>query len=153
MGRYCKVCGNSRPNERFGGRGMRRFICSACRKLPKEQQRRRLWTDEVLGFLEQSNISAKNIKRLREIEQAGTQPVDALAALVRQIAEVKPHKKRRWKWLRANHPELLEKARQLGLLHDLPPEQLFDETEFVNAELDWAAADDSGLSETGDIPL
>ena len=45
---------------------MRRVICSACRRLPKEQQQCALWTDEVLGFLKQSNISKKNIKRLRE---------------------------------------------------------------------------------------
>jgi hypothetical protein len=40
MGRICRICGRSRPNERFGGRGMRAVVCADCRKLPKEERRR-----------------------------------------------------------------------------------------------------------------
>lgn len=67
MGRVCDCCGCERPNERFGGRGQRARICRDCRRLPKVELERLLAMEEILGFVEQSNISTKNIARLQSI--------------------------------------------------------------------------------------
>lgn len=64
MGRGCMLCGRVRPNERFGGRGLRSRICGHCRRMPKLERQKALRMSELQGFLEQSNISKKNIKRL-----------------------------------------------------------------------------------------
>ena len=66
IGRFCAICGHSRPNEQFGGRGERARVCRQCRKRPHEERRRILLQEEILGFLDQSNISSKNLRRLGE---------------------------------------------------------------------------------------
>lgn len=58
----------------------------------------------------QKKISAKNIARLKAIEQCGIAKVVLLAAVVREIASVAPGRRRRWKILRANHPDVLRLA-------------------------------------------
>ena len=130
----CKICGRDRPNEAFGGKGQRRFICNRCRRLPKEQRNRTQWLDEVYGFLEQSNISAKNIERLRLLEKCDIDDVMRLAAFVRQVAEAQPRKKKRWPWLRENGPELFEKAVRLGLCDDWEDACLDDESDLPNGQ-------------------
>lgn len=37
-GRYCKVCGKRKANEKFSGKGHDTHICKACAALPPEQQ-------------------------------------------------------------------------------------------------------------------
>ena len=81
MGRYCRVCGRHRPHEQFGGRGQRAIICSKCRRLPREERMRVLWLDEIFGFLEQSNISKKNLRRLQQLEAEEIAEVASLASL------------------------------------------------------------------------
>jgi len=90
MGRCCILCGRERPNERFGGRGLRSVVCRDCMQLPKEVRACALATDEVLGFVEQKNISAKNIKRLVELESIGDATFQRLRSLVLEIARVHP---------------------------------------------------------------
>lgn len=114
MGRTCKVCGSSRPHEKFGGRGRRRVICSDCRRLPKDEITRILATEEVYHFLDQSNISKKNIARLKSLTSIEDERFQQLRGLVLEIAKAKPHKKKRWKFLRKEHPELLERAVKSG---------------------------------------
>lgn len=124
MGRTCKVCGSSRPHEKFGGRGLRRVICSECRRLPKDEITRILVTEEVYHFLEQSNISKKNIARLESLTSIEDESFQQLRGLVLEIAKAKPHKKRRWKFLRKEHPELLERAVQSGFFYWLQDEPM-----------------------------
>ncbi|MEX1041788.1 MAG: hypothetical protein WDZ51_14210 [Pirellulaceae bacterium] len=114
MGRTCKVCGGSRPNEKFGGRGLRKVICSDCRKLPKDEITKILTTEEVYHFLEQSNISKKNIARLESLTTIEDESFQRLRGLVLEIAKAKPHKKRRWKFLRKEHPDLFQRAADSG---------------------------------------
>lgn len=64
MGRTCLICFRERPNERFGGKGYGARVCKECRKLPKSEQKRRLAENEIVGFLDQKNISANNVNRL-----------------------------------------------------------------------------------------
>lgn len=121
MGRICRICGRDRPNERFGGRGRRAIVCSRCRQLPKEAQRRELVLNEIHGFLGQSNISKKNVKRLTQLESDSIPDVAELASLVKKIALVKSGKRKRWKWLWRRAPDLARSAREAGLFGFVTP--------------------------------
>ncbi len=137
MGRFCAICGHSRPHEQFGARGERAVVCRRCRQRPREEQARIFLTDEILGFLDPSNVSAKNLRRLEQLEAEAPEDVAVLASLVRQIAQVRPRKRRRWKLLRQQHPVLFRLAAEAGFLEDLEPEQLGEpQVDVWNKELD-----------------
>jgi hypothetical protein len=69
--------------------------------------------DELCGFLDQSNISRKNIARLEILAQHTDGEVKDLALLILEVARVKPHKRRRWKFLEQNHSELFLRLKAL----------------------------------------
>jgi hypothetical protein len=69
--------------------------------------------DELYGFLEQSNISGKNIARLEILAQHASSEVKDLALLILEVARVKPHKRRRWKFLEQNHSALFLRLKAL----------------------------------------
>ena len=141
MGRTCLICKRSRPNERFGGKGLRAVICSKCRQRPKAEQRRILATDEVHGFLQQSNISTKNIQRLVELASDEDAEFARLRSLVLEIATVLPRKRRRWKLLRQDHSELYERITDSGLF-----DYLLDEQECQSSLDDDDCFDDESFS-------
>jgi hypothetical protein len=126
MGRVCRICYRSRPHEHFGGRGERAVVCKVCRRKTREERVRVFLVDEIVGFLDQSNIFAKNIRRLEKLETEAAEDVALLASLVRRIAQVRPRKRRRWKLLRQQHPELFQLAAEVGFLDYLDPECLGD---------------------------
>ena len=113
MPHYCRICGRGRPNEKFSGRGHRDHICKDCQRLPREQLDRIERMDELYGFLDQSNISPKNIARLEALAQHASSEVKEIALLILEVARVKPHKRRRWKFLEQNHPELFQRLKAL----------------------------------------
>lgn len=102
------------------------MTCSKCRQRPKEERRRILATEEVYGFVMQSNISAKNIKRLKEFASIEDAEFSELRTLVLEIATVLPRKRRRWKLLRLNHSKLYERIIDSGLFVYLLDEYNFD---------------------------
>ena len=106
MGQYCRICGRIRANERFSGRGHRDHICKECQRRPKEELSRIEILDELYGFLDQSNISEKNFRRLEALTQHREDTIRQMAILLCDIARVKPHKRRRWKFLAEKHPGL-----------------------------------------------
>jgi hypothetical protein len=79
--------------------------------------------DELYGFLEQSNISRKNIARLEILAQHASSEVRDLAFLILEVARVKPHKRRRWKFLTQNHSELFLRLKALSR-DDIPEADL-----------------------------
>ena len=111
---YCRICGRSRRSEKFSGRGHRNHICKDCQRLPRDQRDRIERMDELYGFLEQSNISRKNIARLEILAQHASTEVKDLALLILEVARVKPHKRRRWKFLAQNHFELFLRLKALS---------------------------------------
>lgn len=141
MGRTCRICQRSRPNEQFGGKGLRAVICSKCRQRPKVEQQRILATDEVHGFLQQSNISAKNIQRLAELASLDDAAFARLRILVLEIATVQPRKRKRWKRLRQDHAELYERITDSGLF-----DYLLDEEECRLGLVDDDGCDDESLA-------
>ena len=66
--------------------------------------------DELWDFLDQSNISAKNIERLRVLASDPYPEVQRLAVLVLDIALVHPHKRRRWRHLAERYRDLFHRA-------------------------------------------
>ncbi len=71
------------------------------------------------GFLsEQSHISKKNRTRLTEFAAAEDPEVRRFAAVVLEVARRWPSRRRRYRGVRANHPELLKRLIEVGILDD-----------------------------------
>ncbi len=118
MAHHCMVCGRRRPNEKFSGKGHGNNICKECAKKPKEEISAIVQKDEILSFLEQSNISQKNIERLEILSRSSNSKVATIAKLVIEVAKVKPHKKRRSKFLAKEHGVLFFRLDEAGLIFD-----------------------------------
>jgi len=69
MGHWCRICGETKANEKFSGKGHKNHICKQCALKPKEKIDEVDQTDEIFGFLKQSHISSKNIGRLKRLVQ------------------------------------------------------------------------------------
>jgi hypothetical protein len=138
MGHYCRICGRERANEQFSGKGHKIHVCKRCQRLPKTQRRAIEDRDEIFGFMEQSHISRKNVTRLEKLARSEEPRVAGLAALVLEVARVTPYKRRRLKILARQHPDLLRKLDEAGLLFAYPwhlgGDSVFDETLGEEAE-------------------
>lgn len=118
MAHWCRICGYSKPNEQFTGKGHRNHICKLCSKKPKTEIQKIEQTEEIFRFLKQSNISAKNIARLTELAASSDFKVAHLASIVLEVAKIKPGKKRRLKVLaREQRGDLLDQMRETGLIY------------------------------------
>jgi len=113
MGHYCRICGRVRPNEAFSGRGHRDHVCKKCQRLPKERRDYVERMGELYRFPEQSHISAKNVARLAQLCQHANPKVQELARLIADVAQVKPYKRRRLKFIRQKHAELFARMRRV----------------------------------------
>jgi hypothetical protein len=110
MGHYCRICGCTRPNEKFSGRGHRQHICKECQCLPARERILIEEMQELWGFLDQKNISARNIGRLKTLVADPDPEVQGLATLILDVALVHPRKRRRWRNLAARHKALFLRA-------------------------------------------
>ena len=87
--------------------------------MPKVKRDSIQWKDEIFNFLTQSNISKKNIKRLKFLLESEDTEVVELTEIVYQVACIKPHKKRRLKFLAKNNRELLNRLEETGRLDQM----------------------------------
>jgi hypothetical protein len=129
MPHYCRICGRQRSNEKFSGRGHRDHICKDCQRLPREQRDCIERFDELHGFLDQSHISLKNIRRLEILSYHAHNDVCQLATLLLEVARITPYKRRRWKFLAQNHQNLFLRLNKLfrGYLpEDVVPDDVVD---------------------------
>lgn len=110
MGHYCRICAQSRPNEKFSGRGHRFHVCKKCQRMPREKRDRIERYDELYGFLHQSVISAKNVARLKTLTGHEDRQVAELAGLILEIARVLPGKRNRWLKLAQCHRPLFNQT-------------------------------------------
>ena len=122
LSHYCWVCGRTRANERFSGKGHARHICKDCQRLPREQRDRVQALLEVEGFLEQKNISGKNVARLETLTRSADGEVRQKAGLVLEVAHLAPHKRRRHSNLAKTRPDLLNRLAEQGLMLGYPAE-------------------------------
>lgn len=111
MGHWCRICGRSKPNEKFSGKGHRNHICKVCSRKPKEEIDEIEQSEEIFNYLKQSNISKKNISRLQKLTYSENENISKMAQIVLEVARVKPHRKRRLKFLAKNNKELLFKLK------------------------------------------
>ena len=116
MGHWCKICDSVLPNEKFSGKGHKDHICKKCARLPKEELDAIMKKDEIFRFLKQSNISKKNMVRLKTLSRSSNKRIAELAGIVLEVGQVKPHKKRRLKYLAREHRDLLKKLDDTGLI-------------------------------------
>ena len=72
--------------------------------------------EEIFGYLKQSHISEKNIGRLRTLAASSSPHIAELAAIVIEVAKVKPYKKRRLKILARERRDLLHALERTGLI-------------------------------------
>ena len=72
----------------------------------------------VVGFLDQSHISRKNRKRLGHLIETGDEELTELAQLILDVAQVAPHKRRRFKTLARSHRDLIRRLEKAGLIED-----------------------------------
>ncbi|MBP7866781.1 MAG: hypothetical protein KA419_12620 [Acidobacteria bacterium] len=131
MSRCCRICGRIRANERFGGKGDRRYICKDCMKTPKAERQRILQRAEILGYLfRQSRISSLNLKRLDVLAASGDAEIAPLAQVVREVGAVRPGRRKRVRFLYYERRDLFDRLARLGVLEehrDLMSESDFDE--------------------------
>ena len=116
MGHFCKICGRSRPNEKFTGKGHRTHICNDCARMPKEDREAIEQEHEIFGFLTQSHISPRNISRLRTLASSQNGRISELAEIVLEVAQVTPHKRRRLQVLARKRKDLLAKLNETDLI-------------------------------------
>jgi hypothetical protein len=116
MGHYCRICGHERPNEQFSGKGHKIHVCKLCKAMPKSERQAVEDKDDIFGFLKQSHISQRNVARLEQMANSDNPQVATLAAIVLDVARVKPYKTRRLRFLAQKHPDLLGRLRDTGLI-------------------------------------
>ena len=83
--------------------------------MPKDEREATEQTDEIFGFMNQSHISEKNVARLKALVSSPNAHIADLADIVLQIAEIKPHKRRRMQVLAQERPDLLQRVNDTGL--------------------------------------
>jgi hypothetical protein len=141
MGHYCWVCGRTRSNESFSGRGHRQHLCRDCANRPRaERDRIRALQDIECFFVRQRSISAKNIARLEQLSRDSDPQVRELAELVLLAARLHPGRRKRTGYLLANAPDLAARLVQHGLIEPPP----IDEAEECEALIAPVQNDGSG---------
>ena len=118
MGNYSRICGRTRPNEKFSGKGHRTHICKNCARMSKESRDAIEQKEEIFNYLKQSHISAKNTARLQRLAASNNAEVAELAAIVVEVAKVNPYKRRRLKVLARQRRDLLDALERTGLIFE-----------------------------------
>lgn len=120
--------------------------------MPSEQRKIIEQKAEIANFLEQSNISQKNIKRLNKLVLSANREVSEQARAVLEVALFQSHKRRRFKNMARKHPELIKKLGEVGLIFPWFDEKEsdfdFDGQPDFTVEYDYieqGAFDDEGL--------
>lgn len=156
MGHYCRICHRQRANEQFSGKGHRIHVCKRCKAMPKSERKAIENMDDIFRFMQQSHISEKNVVRLEQMVKSENPQVARLAAIVLEVARVKPYKTRRLKFLAQKHPELFEELEDTGLVFahswDWEPAELRDQADWEEAEISDPANWQAGGISVGENP-
>jgi hypothetical protein len=117
MSHWCRICGITKSNEKFSGKGHGTHVCKSCQALAKGERDAIEQRDEIFGYLKQSHISPKNVARLRQLSLSQNNRTAELAQVALDVALVRPFKRRRLKFLAAANPELMARLEDTGLVH------------------------------------
>ncbi|HNS49862.1 MAG TPA: hypothetical protein PKO09_01635 [Anaerolineae bacterium] len=116
MGHYCRICGRERANEKFSGKGHKIHVCKDCMRLPKEERQAVEEEQEIWGYLSQSNISPRNLSRLKKLAASPNEEIAGIARLVLEIGRVHPKKKNWLRFLARERQDLLDQLEETGLI-------------------------------------
>lgn len=151
VGRFCLLCERIRPNEAFGGKGRRARICRKCRRMPREKQDALLHECEIRSFLRQSHISKRNIARLQLLAGSKNHQIGDLAALMVDVAQAAPYRRRRIRTLARERRDILKRMETAGLILPLPawedPDP--DDVDPVAAWYEWTELGFQRLAQPG----
>ncbi|MFH0908471.1 MAG: hypothetical protein V1929_06895 [bacterium] len=84
--------------------------------MPRQEREAIEQDQEIFDFMAQSHISPKNVVRLGELSKSENRRTAELAAIVLEVARMKPFKTRRLKFIAQRNPALLEKLKTTGLI-------------------------------------
>jgi ribosome-binding protein aMBF1 (putative translation factor) len=118
---YCRICERYRANEKFSGKGHKIHVCKDCMRLPKEERQRIEEEQEIWDFLRQSNISQKNLARLKRLAASPNAEIGDMAQLVLEVGRAHPLKKNRLGFLARERKDLLERLEETGLIYACMP--------------------------------
>lgn len=116
MAHYCRICGRHRANEKFSGKGHQIHVCKDCMRLPREERQAIEEEQEIWGFLSQSNISKKNLSRLKKLAASPNEEIAGMARLVLEVGRVHPQRKGRLRFLARERRDLLDRLEETGLI-------------------------------------
>jgi uncharacterized protein (DUF4415 family) len=84
--------------------------------MPREEREMIEQEEEIFQYLRQAHISVKNMARLKKLAGSSNQRIAEQAALVHEIARIKPYKRKRLKVLTQTRKDLLDKLEDTGLI-------------------------------------
>ena len=84
--------------------------------MPKPNRDAVAQEEEIFNYLKQAHISAKNTARLRKLAASDNPRIAELAAIVTEVSEVKPFKKRPLQVLARERRDLLDALERTGLI-------------------------------------
>lgn len=64
MGHYCRICGRTRANERFSGKGHKKHICEECSKLSVTENDEMTIVNQIYSLCRYINLSKANRRML-----------------------------------------------------------------------------------------
>ena len=94
---------------------------------------------DMEGFLEQKNISAKNVARLRELCESSNADVRRRAEIILEVALIKPHRRKRTWYIHEKRPDLFARLVQGGLFVEWDEGPELNDDPVVE---EWAGAGD-----------
>jgi hypothetical protein len=89
--------------------------------MPREKRDALMREREILGFLEQSHVSPKNLTRLRPLGRSENTRIADLAHLVLDVAAATPYRRRRIHILARERRDILKRMEEAGLTVPLSP--------------------------------
>jgi hypothetical protein len=119
MGHYCRICGATKSNESFSGKGHKYHVCKECAHAPNVNIDREEIIDEEFVYsvmFRQKNISEGNIHRLGLIATKYEGRLSALSKAIIEIGKIHPRRKNRIAFLYSKHRSLFDKLIKLGLI-------------------------------------
>lgn len=113
----CRICNQPRPESAFTEKSHSLHTCKKCNILPNQRSEERNLLDEIFKILTQTRISQKDTLRLKALSTSKYPKVSLHAALILEIAQIRPYKKNRHNFLEQKHPELAKKIEEAGLAY------------------------------------
>jgi hypothetical protein len=107
--------------------------------MPREKREAMLHEREILGFLEQSHISPKNLARLGVLGRFENTRIAELARLVLDVGAATPYRRRRTRILARERRDVLNRMEEAGLIMPLTPPEDFDPFEIDSSDIDPVA--------------